>query len=288
MDGELEHLTFQLNDVTIHAVAAGPADGPLVILLHGYPEFWYGWRNQIAPLAQAGFRAAVPDQRGYNESSKPEGWRAYELTRLVDDVLGIATKLGRERFFLAGHDWGGIVAWATAMMHPRRVERLAVLNAPHPAIFREYIFTHPSQLLRSWYMFFMQVPLLPELLFEAQDFRFLTDALRKTSRPGAFSRRDLEKYREAWRKPGAATAMINWYRALRGAIGSAGRLRIDIPVKILWGVQDRFLAPEMAPLSLHYCSRGELLMFPKATHWLHHEEPAAVSQALTGFFSGRD
>ena len=115
MNPQLEHLTFHLADVSIHAVAAGPQDGPLIVLLHGYPEFWFGWRAQIGPLAEAGFRVAVPDQRGYNQSSKPKGWRAYEVPRLVSDVLGIAGRLGRERFLLAGHDWGGIVAWACAI-----------------------------------------------------------------------------------------------------------------------------------------------------------------------------
>jgi epoxide hydrolase 4 len=129
MNPELEHLTFQLADVSIHAVAAGPQDGPLIILLHGYPEFWCGWRaqTQIAPLAEAGFRVAVPDQRGYNRSSKPKDWRAYKAPRLVGDVLGIAG----------------------------RIDRLAILNAPHPSVFK-YMRTHPAQVLRSSYMLFMQ------------------------------------------------------------------------------------------------------------------------------------
>jgi epoxide hydrolase 4 len=287
MNGELEHLTFHLPDVMIHAVAAGPLDGPLVILLHGYPEFWYGWRYQIAPLAEAGFRVVVPDQRGYNESSKPEDWRAYEVPHLVSDVLGIARELGRERFFLAGHDWGGIVAWACAMRHESRVKCLAILNAPHPSVFRSFIRTHPAQLLRSWYIFFMQVPRLPEFLFEAGNFRLMTQTLSKTSRKGTFSDRDFENYRQAWRQPGAPAAMINWYRALRTA-GPVSNPVIEIPVKILWGARDRFLASKMAGLSLQYCPRGELSMFPEATHWLQHEEPAAVSQALIEFFSRHD
>jgi epoxide hydrolase 4 len=287
MNGELEDLTFHLTEVTIHAVAAGPPDGPLVILLHGYPEFWYGWRSQIAVLADAGFRVLAPDQRGYNESSKPQDWEAYEVPKLVGDVLGIADQTGRERFFLAGHDWGGIVAWACVLMHSSRVERLVILNAPHPSVFQSFIRTHPSQLLRSWYMFFMQLPWLPEFLFEAGNFRLMTEALTKSSRPGTFSERDFENYRQAWRQPGAPTGMINWYRALRAA-GPVRNPTIEIPVKILWGARDRFLATEMASLSLRYCQRGDLRMFPEATHWLQHEEPAAVSNALAEFFSRRD
>lgn len=287
MDGELEHLTFSLGDVSIHAVAAGPVDGQLVILLHGYPEFWYGWRHQIAPLAAAGFRVLVPDQRGYNESSKPEGWRSYELPKLVGDVLRIAATQGRERFFLAGHDWGATVAWACALANAKSIERLAIVNVPHPSVFLDYIRTHPAQMMRSWYMLFMQMPWLPEALFAAGNFSLVTEMLAKTSRPGTFSEQDFEMYREAWRKPGAPTAMINWYRALRAARRPSNPT-IEIPVKILWGGRDRFLDASMAELSLRCCLRGELTMFPEATHWLQHEERTAVSQALIAFFSRRD
>ena len=283
MSPDEEHLTFQLGEVALHAAAAGPEDGPLVILLHGYPEFWYGWRSQIAPLASAGFRVVVPDQRGYNLSSKPQGWQAYKVACLTGDVLGLADRLGRDRFMLAGHDWGGLVAWVCAIAHADRVSRLAILNAPHPAVFWKYARTHPTQILRSWYIFFMQLPQLPELLLEAQDFRAMTDALIQSSRPGTFSAGDLSAYREAWRQPGASTSMINWYRALR-APTPIGNPMIEIPVRILWGAQDRFLEAGLAELSLGYCKRGELKIFPDATHWVQHEEPAEVSRAFAEFF----
>ncbi len=282
----LEHLTFDLGEVTIHAAAAGPQDGPLVILLHGYPEFWYGWRSQIPLLAGAGFRVAAPDQRGYNLSSKPEGWQAYRLPNLVGDVLGIADRLGREKFMLAGHDWGGLVAWACAIGHQDRIARLAILNAPHPSVFWRYARTHPAQILRSWYVFFMQLPAIPEFLFEARNFRVMTDTLANTSRPQTFSEEDFRAYREAWRMPGAPTAMINWYRAaLRSPGTAAASAAIEIPVRILWGARDRFLSAELAELSLRCCKNGALTMFPEATHWLQHEESSAISSALSGFFS---
>lgn len=285
MDASLEHLTIELGGVSIHAAAAGPPEGRLLILLHGYPEFWYGWRSQIGPLADAGFRAVAPDQRGYNLSSKPEGWRAYELKHLAGDVFGIAMSLGHERFLLAGHDWGGIVAWSCAMADPSRVERLAILNAPHPAVFKSYILAHPGQMLRSWYMLFMQLPWLPEALFKAGNFRVMTETLARTSRPGTFSEENFEAYREAWRQPGAPSAMINWYRALRaGWRWSPGKPAIDLPVKILWGARERFLALELAELSLKQCRNGQLTLLPKAGHWLQHEEPAVVSQELIEFF----
>ncbi|MCI0597918.1 MAG: alpha/beta hydrolase [Beijerinckiaceae bacterium] len=284
MNPGLEHVTFRLAEVSIHAVAAGPRDGPLVILLHGFPEFWYGWRGQISPLAEAGFRVVVPDQRGYNESSKPEDWRAYELPHLVADVFGIADSLGCGKFLLAGHDWGGIIAWACAMGHPERIRRLAILNSPHPTAFMKYIRTHPAQILRSSYMFFMQLPWLPEALFQAANFRMMTGTFTNTSRPGTFTERNFEAYRNAWRQPGAPRGMLNWYRALRVNRAPLGNPTIEIPVKILWGLRERFLASELPQLSLNYCRNGQLTLFPEAGHWLQHEEPVKVSDALKEFF----
>jgi pimeloyl-ACP methyl ester carboxylesterase len=285
LNAGLEHLTFHLTDVSIHAVAAGPGDGPLLVLLHGFPEFWYSWRGQILPLAEAGFRVVVPDQRGYNQSSKPEGWQAYEVPRLVSDVLGIADRLEQGEFLLAGHDWGGVVAWACAMADEGRIRRLAILNSPHPSVFAKYIRTHAAQVLRSSYMFFMQLPWLPEFLLAAGNFRLLTRTLADTSRPGTFSEQDFEHYRRAWRQPGAVTGMINWYRALRAEIKPIGKPTIEVPVKILWGARDRYLALEMAELSLGYCPKGQLMLQPDAGHWLQHEEPAIISEALKTFFA---
>src|ERR1700681_4161265 len=149
-----ETLVFQNGDVRLHAVAAGPKDGPVVVLLHGFPEFWYGWHRQIETLAATGFRVIVPDQRGYNLSSKPSSVAAYSLTELVSDVIAIADQLGQEKIFLAGHDWGAAVAWSAAQLHPQRIAKLVVVNVPHPSVMRKFLSTRPRQFLRSWYMFF--------------------------------------------------------------------------------------------------------------------------------------
>ena len=154
---QLGDLWFERGGVCLHAVAAGPHDGPLVILLHGFPEFWYSWHKQIEPLANAGFRVVAPDQRGYNVSSKPTEIADYAVGNLVADVIAIADQLGREKFFLAGHDWGAAVAWATALQHPQRVKKLAILNVPHPAVFQRTLRHNPRQMLRSWYMAFFQI-----------------------------------------------------------------------------------------------------------------------------------
>ena len=280
----MEHLTFQNGAISLHAVAAGPKDGPVVLLLHGFPEFWYSWHKQIDPLAAAGFRVIVPDQRGYNLSSKPSGVEPYALRELVSDLIAIADQLGQERIFLAGHDWGAAVAWSVALLHPSRVAKLAILNVPHPSVMRRYLMKNRRQLRKSWYIFFFQLPFLPEAFFSARNFRKGVASLVGSSRLGTFSADDLAQYRAAWSQPGALTSMINWYRAaLRHRTPFPDRT-VRVPTRILWGVRDAFLMVEMAQESLNYCPQGELVTFPDATHWLQHEEPARVSELLISFF----
>jgi pimeloyl-ACP methyl ester carboxylesterase len=281
----LETIAFQNGEVTLNAVAAGPKDGPVVVLLHGFPEFWYGWHKQIDPLAAAGFRVIVPDQRGYNKSSKPSGVRFYALTELVSDVIAITDQLGRERIFLAGHDWGAAVAWSVAILHPNRVAKLAILNVPHPSVMRRYLMKNRRQLRKSWYMFFFQLPYLPEAFLSASNFRRGVASLAGSSRPGTFSQDDFAQYRAAWSQPGALTAMINWYRAAFRHRTRFPDTTVRVPTRILWGLRDRFLMAEMAQDSLRYCTDAEIITFPEATHWLQHEEPARVSQFLIEFFS---
>lgn len=268
----------------MHAVGAGPADGPVVVLLHGFPEFWYGWRKQIEPLAAAGFRVIVPDQRGYNLSSKPSGVAAYALTKLVSDVIAIADQLGRKKMFLAGHDWGAAVAWSAALLHPQRVAKLVVLNVPHPSVMRKFMMTRLRQVFRSWYIFFFQLPWLPEALFSAFHFRVGSRSLLRSSRPGTFFAEDLAQYRAAWSQPGALTSMIHWYRALFCYPTKFPDCIVHVPTRILWGERDAFLLSEMAHESLRYCADAELYTFANASHWLQHEEAARVSELLIDFF----
>jgi pimeloyl-ACP methyl ester carboxylesterase len=280
----LEDLTFRNGAIELHAVAAGPPDGPVVVLLHGFPEFWYSWRQQIEPLASAGFRVVVPDQRGYNKSSKPRSAASYALSQLTSDVLAIADQLGQDKIFLAGHDWGAAVAWSVALLHPRRIAKLAILNVPHPIVMRRYLNTNRLQLRRSWYMFFFQLPWLPEAAFSAFNFRLGIRSLVRSSRRNTFSPEDLARYRVAWAQPGALTAMINWYRAGFRYRSKFPDSTVRVPTRILWGERDAFLLSEMAHDSLHYCDSAELYTFANASHWLQHEEPARVSELLIDFF----
>ena len=280
---DFERLTIAANGLRFHALAAGPAKGPLLVLLHGFPETSHGWNREIAPLAAAGFRVVAPDQRGIGLSSKPTRAAAFRIDLLADDIVAIVHALGRERAQVAGHDWGGVVAWYLAAHHADVVERVAILDAPHPAVFSEYLRRHPSQWLKSWYMAFFQLPWLPEAMLRAGDFKRLARALADTSRPGAFTPDDLAVYRAAWAQPGALTGMLDWYRALRLGRQAPRHERVRIPVRLMWGDRDSALEPGLAEASIARCDAGEVFHFPDATHWLAREEPERVTALLLGF-----
>ncbi|MFD1511843.1 alpha/beta fold hydrolase [Halomarina rubra] len=262
----------------------GPADGPPVVLLHGFPEFWYGWHRQLDALADAGHRVLVPDQRGYNLSEKPEGRDAYHVERLADDVTGLLDALDHESAAVVGHDWGAMVAWVLAQEHPERVERLGILNVPHPAAFGETLRSNWEQVFRSWYAGFFQVPRLPEAAMGARDYRLLTRMLTESARPGTFSDDDLRRYRTAWSREGALTGMVNWYRANGVGSGLFSRdTRIEPETLVLWGTDDVALVEENAERSLQFCADGSLERFDGASHWLQHERAEAVSERLVEF-----
>jgi pimeloyl-ACP methyl ester carboxylesterase len=284
----IEHATMVTNGIALHVARAGPEDAtdPPLILLHGFPEPWTCWRHLIGPLAGAGRRVLAPDQRGYSTSDKPPRVADYALDALASDVVGLIDATGRENAVLVGHDWGGIVAWWVAIRHPGRVDRLAILNAPHPVAFRRHLLRDPAQLLRSWYVFYFQLPWLPEAGLRRANWRSLARGLRKTSRPGAFSDEELDQYRRAWSEPGAITSMIHWYRAaLRHPPPTPADPRVRVPTLLLWGARDAFINREAANASLDLCDRGRLEWFEEATHWLHHEEPDRVARLLMEFLA---
>jgi pimeloyl-ACP methyl ester carboxylesterase len=242
----------------------------------------------MGPLAAAGLRVVAPDQRGYNLSDKPAGVAAYGIGTLADDVLGLAKELGRERFAVVGHDWGAAVAWHLAAQHPSRVERAAVLNGVGISVAQAYARAHPSQLRKSWYIGFFQVPVLPELALRAVGFAWLRAAMARSAKPATFSAQDLHRYQEAWARPGALTAMLNWYRALRLHARSLPAERVRVPLRVVWGDRDAFLEPGLVEAGLGLCERGgEAFHLPKATHWVQHEEPERVSRLLVGFLVPR-
>ena len=276
----------ELGDVRLHYVEAG--DGPLVVLLHGFPEFWFGWRSQIPALAEAGFRVVAPDMRGYNLSSRPARVAAYSIDRLAADVRDLIRERGADRAFLVGHDWGAGAAWATATNHAEVVERLAILNAPHPNRMLRGL-RQPRQLARSWYMFFFQLPGLPERLLSAAGYSALRRAF-DDARPGAFTPQDIARYVEAWSQPGAVTAMLNYYRAAFRRASRRGQERIGqvrAPTRIIWGERDRHIGAELAePDRADVPNLERVVRLPDASHWVQHDEPELVGKLLIEFFAG--
>lgn len=284
----LEHKMISTNGVNLHVVQAGDPNGELVILLHGFPEFWYGWRQQIDYLAAAGYWVWAPDQRGYNLSEKPRGIEKYKISTLAADVTGLIDAAGREQAYVVGHDWGAAVAWMTAIRHAERVKKLAILNVPHPKIMLETVRSSPAQMLKSWYIGFFQLPVLPELFSSAGEFYFSAQALLQTSKPGTFSDADITEYIRAWKQPGALSSMINWYRAMGRRLDDGAFLnnaRVTVPTIIIWGAQDRFLQREMAQESTTLCDDARVIYFEDATHWVQHEKPNEVNALLSEFFS---
>jgi pimeloyl-ACP methyl ester carboxylesterase len=279
----LEHRYVPTNGLCLHVAQCGPEAGPLVVLLHGFPEGWYAWRHQIGALAAAGFRVWAPDQRGYNLSDKPRRVRDYRIDELAADVLGLLDAAGAQTAAIVGHDWGAAVAWHLAAHHPERISRVAILNVPHPRVLARALRRNPRQLAKSWYVFFFQLPWLPEGLVRLHGWWAARQALLRTSKAGVFSPEDLADYQIGWGELGAMRSMINWYRAAARYVSLLGKTgQVKVPVHIIWGENDAFLEKELARQSLEWCDAGRLTYLP-ASHWVQHEMPAEVNELLLKF-----
>ena len=287
-DATWRHDTVETNGVRLHVVTAGPEDGPLVVLLHGFPEFWYSWRHQIPALAEAGFRVVAPDMRGYNRSEKPSGVAAYDIDELVSDVAGLVHAFDRESGHVVGHDWGGLVAWYTAIDRPGVVDRLAVLNAPHPSAYERALRSNPAQLGKSWYVGFFQLPLVPEWSLGARDFVAIERMLAEgTVRPDAFTETDIERYKTAFGRPGARTAALNYYRAMARRTakltltrGGVGDLPVRAPTLLVWGKRDAALDVSLTEGLEQWVPDIRVERLPDASHWVQFDAPERVSGLL--------
>ena len=283
----LESRIFEINGISLHVVLAGPANGKPLIFLHGFPEFWYAWRDQIDHFVSSGYRVIIPDQRGYNLSDKPAGIVNYSINLLARDIVGLLDQMAISKVFVVGHDWGAAVTWYLVARNPDRFIRTAILSAPHFRVFIKNLVTNPSQLRKSWYIFFFQLPWLPEIILRRKSWQLLLRTLRNTLPPAVFSDSDLELYQESWSRTGSLTAMLNWYRAalLRPLKLKFAASRVKIPVLLIWGKQDWFMGETMASKSLAYCDDGHLEMVDTATHWVQHEQPARVNTVVSQFFA---
>jgi len=270
-----------VGDVRLHVVSQG--SGPPVLLLHGFPEFWYSYRHQMQALADAGFRAIAPDLRGYNLSDKPKGIAAYGIEKLADDVEGLIRALGHDRVHLVGHDWGGYLAWYVAAHRPHLVSRLVVLNGPHPKIMARELLT-PGQLAMSWYMFFFQLPVVPEKVVAKRE--SLERILRGWSPAAktAFSDADIDAFTEAMQRPGAARAALNWYRAaLRSPLRSLRTPKIQAPTLVVWGELDRCLGLGQLRGLEREVRHLTVVRLPDAGHFVQQERAEEVSARIVDF-----
>ncbi|MCB9688236.1 MAG: alpha/beta hydrolase [Alphaproteobacteria bacterium] len=270
------------NGIELEVRTLGPEDGPMVLMLHGFPECAHGWMRQAPALAEQGWFCVLPDQRGYGRSDKPPRLRDYRMGVLVDDARGLIDAFGRPKAHVVCHDWGGAVGWTLATTHPERVATLSALNMPHPGVMARHLRT-PKQLRRSWYMFAFLLPRLPERAMTRDDHAELVRALFANTVRKAYSPEDLAAYREVWSQPGALSAMLRWYRAalLRPTIPAL--TRCVVPTQIVFGQQDRALDWQMAVDSAALCDDVALHLIEDAAHFVQHDVPERVTRLLLDF-----
>jgi epoxide hydrolase 4 len=279
------HGFAEANGVRFHFVEAG--EGPLLLLLHGFPELWYSWRHQIAALAER-FHVVAPDLRGYNETSKPAS--GYDTRTLVADVVGLSRALGHARFRLAGHDWGGMVAWATAARHPELVERLSILNAPHPTAMARALRSNVAQMRRSWYIFAIQIPGFAEARIRRDGYALIDRMIRgQMVHPERMSDADSAIFRAAIARPGALDAALAYYRAaFRAALAEGFRapnVDVRVPTQVIWGERDHALGVELLDGLDRWVPDLEVHRIPTASHWVQQDEPELVTALMAEFLS---
>ncbi len=274
------------NGITLHYVTQG--EGPLMLMLHGFPEFWYSWRHQISEFSQD-YKVVAVDLRGYNDSDKPKDLSAYSMRELIQDVRGVIAGLGYDHCTLVAHDWGGVIAWNFAYTYPEMVEKLIVMNIPHPAKFVDGLWTI-DQLQKSWYIFFFQLPFLPELLFQSDDYRAISSAfIDMAIDKSAFTTQDLEAYKDAAAKRGALTAMINYYRNIFPEfLNPQDRPQwglLTVPTLMIWGENDTALGKELTYGTEEYVQNFQIFYIPNCSHWVQQEKPELVNKYMRDFLS---
>ncbi len=284
LEDSIQHKYLITNTVCLHYVRQG--EGKLMLFLHGFPEFWYSWRYQIPEFAQD-YQVVAVDLRGYNNSDKPQGIKNYTVEELEQDILGLIQGLGYENCILVGHDWGGGIAWSFAHHYPEKIEKLIVMNCPHPAKFAQALQQNPRQILKSAYIAFFQLPLLPELLFQWNNYQLLTDAFRQTTfDQNVFLSEDLEHYKNAAAKRGALNAMLNYYRALPHSLSKQSYWQpLEIPTLLIWGKDDPFLGQELNDHLEAYVKNLQVKYIANCSHWVQQEKPGLVNQAMREFLS---
>jgi len=292
----LKHEYADLKDIRLHYVTAG--EGKLIMFLHGFPEFWYEWKNQLAEFGRD-YQAVAPDMRGYNLSSKPADLEQYQMRYLVEDVRLLAEHLGHRKFILTGHDWGGVVAWAFALNRPEYLEKLIIINAPHPGVFGRELSTNPDQQRASQYIIMYRSQQAEQTLTENNYAQLSDNVLRDGLEKGYFTGEDRRAYLEAWSQPGAVTGGLNYYRAagvgpptgedrqVRGRLPQElSSLTVKVPTLVIWGEQDIYLLTGNLEGLDEFVPDLTMKRIPDGSHWVIHEKPELVNSYIREFIEG--
>ncbi len=286
---DIQHEFVQANGLRFHVATCGEGER-LALCLHGFPECWYSWRHQLPVLARLGYRAWAPDLRGYGESDRPPRREDYAIEVLMADVAGLIDASGARSTILLAHDWGGIIAWYFAMRQVRPLDRLVIMNVPHPGVMERVMRTR-RQLARSWYAFFFQIPRLPEALLRARNYRAVGEAFRSMAiDKSRFPDDVLKVYHDNAARPGALTAMLNYYRALIRGGGGRRQQRlgypvIDTPTLMLWGEHDTALGKETTYGTDAFVRNLTLRYLPNISHWVQQEAPETVNAMLEAWLT---
>jgi len=281
---DLDSQIVDLGGIKLHVVSAGPEDGPAVVLLHGFPEFWFSWHQVIKPMADAGYRVLVPDLRGYNRSSKPADIQAYSMDDFGGDIIALLDTLGIESAYLAGHDVGGGVAWWLTFEHAERFEKAIVFATAHPLAWRDAPPEEDNESI-SWFRDFFKLPFLPELVSRSGNWYLLSRNLQETSAPGTFSDEEIDIYRAAWARDNAISTMINSYRATHLPADMPSDGQPIVPVKYYFGEKETFIPRAAALATANYIGEANVIEMPGVSHWIMVEEPEATAQAMLDFFN---
>jgi epoxide hydrolase 4 len=293
-----KHETAKVNGIKLHYVTMGK--GPVILFLHGFPEFWYAWKDQI-PFFGKEYQAVAADMRGYNLSDKPEKVEDYAIPLLIADIKALLDHLSKgKKAILVAHDWGGAIAWTYAAMHPETLEKLVIINAPHPNVFGRELEKNPKQQQASGYMNFFRSAEAEQLLM-ANDFALLVSGVfGSASKPDAFTAEDKRRYKEAWGRPGALTGGLNYYRAAKlgppsqEAKAEAGKaekpaltqlpeLKIPMPTLVIWGEKDTALLTGNLDGLDKYVPNLTLKRIPNGSHWVVHEAPELINTTIQEF-----
>jgi pimeloyl-ACP methyl ester carboxylesterase len=277
MTNQITEQRIKLSNITLNVATGGDKKGEPILLLHGYPDAWFGWKPVMAQLIQKGFRVIAPDQRGYNLSDKPVERTAYHSENIVQDAIDLMAYFGYERFSLAGHDFGGYIAWQIALTHEKRIHKLIILSCFHPKVIQNIAKLNWRQWLKSWYLIFFKLSKLPELFIRFNNFHFLRHNISQH-----LSEEEKQQYIQSWQQPNFVESTINWYRA---PINVIKRPQLSLPVLIIWGKNDAYLGLEGARKSLKFCENGELKIIENASHWLMQENTKRVTEMMTDFLS---